>query len=141
MRFIRVKKAIDDTSARLLKEEEDELIHKDFYVENVNTNRLETAKNNREKTKFQAKTEEANEDNEKDKKIEVQLTAQLSNLHNDLHQKLSHTNRSQNLMKLLYATDAAVCLDAAIKYTHILKYDVGEPKDLLNNYKEEANHV
>merc|ERR1719243_299456 len=40
--FTRVKKAIDDMIAQLLKEKEDEIKHKDFCVDDFNTNQLET---------------------------------------------------------------------------------------------------
>merc|ERR1719506_1786968 len=42
--FTRVKKAIDDMVAQLLKEKEDEIKHKDFCVEEFNTNELQTEK-------------------------------------------------------------------------------------------------
>merc|ERR1719498_89137 len=42
--FTRVKKAIDDMAAQLLKEKEDEIKHKDFCVEEFNTNELQTEK-------------------------------------------------------------------------------------------------
>merc|ERR1712166_269528 len=40
--FTRVKKAIDDMVAQLLKEKEDEIKHKDFCVDEFNTNELQT---------------------------------------------------------------------------------------------------
>ena len=40
--FTRVKKAIDDMIAQLLKEKEDEIKHKDFCVDEVNTNQIQT---------------------------------------------------------------------------------------------------
>merc|ERR1719247_2491371 len=46
--FTRVKKAIDDMVAQLLKEKEDEIKHKDFCVEEFNTNELQTEKKERE---------------------------------------------------------------------------------------------
>merc|ERR1711957_1062613 len=42
--FTRVKKAIDDMIAQLLKEKEDEIKHKDFCVDEFNTNQLQTEK-------------------------------------------------------------------------------------------------
>merc|ERR1719174_2732973 len=48
--FTRVKKAIDDMIAQLLKEKEDEIKHKDFCVEEFNTNELQTEKKEREKS-------------------------------------------------------------------------------------------
>merc|ERR1719375_1779009 len=48
--FVRVKKAIDDMIAQLLKEKEDEIKHKDFCVEELNSNQLQTEKKEREKS-------------------------------------------------------------------------------------------
>merc|ERR1711865_219233 len=42
--FTRVKKAIDDMVAQLTKEKEDEIKHKDFCVDEFNTNELQTEK-------------------------------------------------------------------------------------------------
>merc|ERR1712085_237345 len=47
--FTRVKKAIDDMIAQLLKEKEDEIKHKDFCVDEFNTNQLQTEKKERAK--------------------------------------------------------------------------------------------
>jgi len=47
--FVRVKKAIDDMVAQLLKEKADEIKHKDFCVDEFNTNQLQTEKKDREK--------------------------------------------------------------------------------------------
>merc|ERR1712072_965242 len=55
--FTRVKKAIDDMVAQLLKEKEDEIKHKDFCVEEFNSNELSTEKKEREKEDFIAKIE------------------------------------------------------------------------------------
>merc|ERR1719204_2284475 len=56
--FTRVKKAIDDMIAQLLKEKEDEIKHKDFCVEEFNTNELQTEKKDREKEDLIAKIED-----------------------------------------------------------------------------------
>jgi len=56
--FTRVKKAIDDMVAQLLKEKEDEIKHKDFCVEEFNTNELQTDKKEREKADLIAKIED-----------------------------------------------------------------------------------
>jgi len=45
--FTRVKKAIDDMVAQLLKEKEDEIKHKDFCVDEFNSNQLQTEKKER----------------------------------------------------------------------------------------------
>merc|ERR1711930_39481 len=47
--FTRVKKAIDDMIATLLKEKEDEIKHKDFCVKELNENQLQTERKTREK--------------------------------------------------------------------------------------------
>jgi hypothetical protein len=47
--FVKVKKAIDDMVAQLLKEKADEIKHKDFCVEEFNSNQLQTEKKDREK--------------------------------------------------------------------------------------------
>jgi len=47
--FTRVKKAIDDMVAELAKQQEDEVKHKDFCVDEFNTNQLQTEKTERTK--------------------------------------------------------------------------------------------
>merc|ERR1712066_85269 len=56
--FTRVKKAIDDMVAQLLKEKADEIKHKDFCVDEFNTNELQTEKKEREKADLTAKIED-----------------------------------------------------------------------------------
>merc|ERR1712100_136582 len=56
--FTRVKKAIDDMVSQLLKEKEDEIKHKDFCVEEFNTNELQTEKKERAKADLTAKIED-----------------------------------------------------------------------------------
>jgi len=56
--FEKVKKAIDDMVSQLLKEKEDEIKHKDFCVEEFNTNQLQTEKKDREKEDLIAKIED-----------------------------------------------------------------------------------
>merc|ERR1712021_80765 len=56
--FTRVKKAIDDMVAQLTKEKEDEIKHKDFCVEEFNTNELQTEKKERAKADLTAKIED-----------------------------------------------------------------------------------
>jgi len=53
-----VKKAIDDMIAQLLKEKADEIKHKDFCVDEFNTNQLQTEKKEREKQDLIAKIED-----------------------------------------------------------------------------------
>merc|ERR1712087_763126 len=56
--FTRVKKAIDDMIAQLLKEKADEIKHKDFCTDEFNTNQLQTERKEREKQDLLAKIEE-----------------------------------------------------------------------------------
>jgi len=56
--FTRVKKAIDDMIAQLMKEKADEIKHKDFCVDEFNTNQLQTEKKESEKTDLIAKIED-----------------------------------------------------------------------------------
>merc|ERR1740116_151754 len=56
--FVRVKKAIDDMIAQLLQEKADEIKHKDFCVDELNTNQLQTERKEREKSDLIAKIED-----------------------------------------------------------------------------------
>jgi len=56
--FTRVKKAIDDMIAHLLAEKADEIKHKDFCVDELNTNQLQTEKKERTKEDLIAKIED-----------------------------------------------------------------------------------
>merc|ERR1719409_2198883 len=61
--FTRVKKAIDDMVAQLTKEKEDEIKHKDFCVDEFNTNELQTEKKDRAKLDLTAKIEDLDSTN------------------------------------------------------------------------------
>merc|ERR1719297_345616 len=56
--FVRVKKAIDDMVAELLKEKADEIKHKDFCTDEFNTNKLQTERKEREKQDLTGKIAE-----------------------------------------------------------------------------------
>jgi len=56
--FTRVKKAIDDMVAQLLKEKADEIKHKDFCTDEFNTNQLQTEKKERQKEDLLAKIDD-----------------------------------------------------------------------------------
>merc|ERR1712050_536760 len=56
--FTRVKKAIDDMIAQLLKEKADEIKHKDFCTDEFNGNQLQTEKKDREKQDLIAEIED-----------------------------------------------------------------------------------
>jgi len=52
--FTKVKEAIDNMIAQLTKQQADEIKHKDFCVDDFNTNQLQTEKKEREKTDLEA---------------------------------------------------------------------------------------
>merc|ERR1719229_1098242 len=56
--FTKVKKAIDDMIAMLLQEKADEIKHKDFCTDELNTNQLQTEKQTRIKLDLLAKIED-----------------------------------------------------------------------------------
>jgi len=56
--FTAVKKAIDDMIVQLGKEKEDEIKHKDFCVDEMTANQLETEKKDRERQDLEAKIED-----------------------------------------------------------------------------------
>merc|ERR1719460_2632982 len=53
--FTKVKKAIDDMVAQLMKQKEDEIKHKDWCVDEMNTNERTTEMKNRDKDDLNAK--------------------------------------------------------------------------------------
>merc|ERR1719265_2104641 len=53
--FVKVKKAIDDMVAELMKQKEDEIKHKDWCVDEMNTNERTTEMKNRDKDDLNAK--------------------------------------------------------------------------------------
>ena len=56
--FTRVKKAIDDMVAELMKQKEDEIKHKDFCTDEFNTNQLQTEEKKRDEADLTAKIED-----------------------------------------------------------------------------------
>merc|ERR1719387_934600 len=56
--FTKVKKAIDDMVAQLLKDKEDEIKHRDYCIDGLNENEKETAKNEHEKKNVIQKIED-----------------------------------------------------------------------------------
>merc|ERR1712072_420571 len=78
--FTRVKKAIDDMVAQLLKEKEDEIKHKDFCVDEFNTNELQTEKKEREKQDLTATIEDLDSTIEQLTKAIDQLKAEVAEM-------------------------------------------------------------
>merc|ERR1719181_896296 len=56
--FTKVKKAIDDMIAALLQEKADEIKHKDFCVDELDKNQLETEEKERQKSDLEALIED-----------------------------------------------------------------------------------
>jgi len=56
--FTKVKQAIDDMIAELTKEQADEVKHKDFCIDELNTNQLQTEKQERAKVELEATIED-----------------------------------------------------------------------------------
>jgi len=83
--FVLVKKAIDDMVAALLKEKADEIKHKDFCVDEFNTNQLQTEKKDREKEDLIAKIED--------------LEMTIKTLTSDINRLKSEINEMQVQMK------------------------------------------
>jgi len=83
--FVKVKKAIDDMIAALLEEKADEIKHKDFCVDELNTNQLETETKEREKSDQIAKIDD--------------LTNTITTLTNDIATLKSEISETQVQMK------------------------------------------
>merc|ERR1719201_260700 len=56
--FVKVKKAIDDMIAELMKQKKDEIKHRDYCIENLNSNEADTERKDREKTDLLALIDE-----------------------------------------------------------------------------------
>jgi len=78
--FTRVKKAIDDMVAQLLKEKDDEIKHKDFCTDEFNQNQLQTEKKDREKRDLLAKIEDLSMMIESLSKAIAELKSQISEM-------------------------------------------------------------
>jgi len=82
--FTRVKKAIDDMIATLLKEKEDEIKHKDFCVEEFNSNELETQKKEATKEDLTATIEDLDHTIEELTKAIDELKAEIAEMQTQL---------------------------------------------------------
>merc|ERR1719191_2340061 len=84
MLVTKVKKAIDDMIAALLQEKADEIKQKDFCIDELNTNQLQTEKKEREKADLEAKIADL-EQIIKDLTAEIEtLTTEISDLKVDM---------------------------------------------------------
>merc|ERR1719453_2106374 len=79
--FTKVKKAIDDMIAELLKQKEDEIKQKDFCIDAMNTNEAETNKNTRIKTDLETLIEDLTMKIEELAKAIATLKAEIGELH------------------------------------------------------------
>merc|ERR1719247_120748 len=75
--FTKVKQAIDDMIAELVKEQADEVKHKDFCIEELNTNQLQTEKKEREKKELEATIDDLKTEIETLTKELKELNAQI----------------------------------------------------------------
>merc|ERR550514_2646418 len=75
--FTKVKQAIDDMIAELVKEQADEVKHKDFCIEELNTNQMQTEKAEREKKELEATVEDLKAEIETLTKELKELNAQI----------------------------------------------------------------
>merc|ERR1719201_3033534 len=75
--FTKVKQAIDDMIAELVKEQADEVKHKDFCIEELNTNQMQTEKAEREKKELEATVEDLKAEIESLTKELKELNAQI----------------------------------------------------------------
>merc|ERR1719146_520286 len=78
--FTKVKKSISDMIDTLAKEQEDEVKHKDFCVEEINTNEKETQDKEQEKNSLEAKIEDLSENIAKLKAKIAELKATIADL-------------------------------------------------------------
>jgi len=78
--FTKVKKAIDDLIAQLLQDKADEIKHKDYCTEELNTNQLQTEEHERQKTDLQSKIEDLTMNIEELAKAIANLKAEVGDL-------------------------------------------------------------
>jgi len=78
--FVKVKKSIQDMVDKLVKEKEDEIAHKDFCVEELNTNGKETQDKNQEKSTLEANIADLTEKMASLTKEVAALKAEISSL-------------------------------------------------------------
>merc|ERR1719386_322845 len=83
--FEKVKQAIDDMIAELLKQKEDEIAQKDFCIEGFNTNEAATTEKTREKTDLETLIED--------------LTMQIDELHKAIETLKAEISEMQVQMK------------------------------------------
>merc|ERR1712032_1567863 len=128
--FTRVKKAIDDLIAELLKEKEDELKHKDFCVDELNTNQLQTEKKEREKLDLIARIEDLEMTIEQLTKAIETLKAEISEMQVQLKRAGEDRERENKEFQMTVADQRETqrLLQAAL---NVLAEFYGEPKSFL----------
>merc|ERR1719313_2833256 len=129
--FTKVKQAIDDMIAELVKEQADEVKHKDFCIEELNTNQLQTEKKEREKVELEATIE--------DLKAEIEtLTKELKELkadiaENQLQMKRAGEDREiENKEFQLIVADQRATIKLLTGALHALKSYYGFVQDSIS---------
>merc|ERR1719324_1517918 len=85
--FTKVKQAIDDMISALVKEKEDEIKHKDFCVDELNQNELQTEKKDREKTDLETLVDDL-------KMTIAKLTKEIAGLEADISETQVNLKRA-----------------------------------------------
>jgi len=134
--FTRVKKAIDDLIAELLKEKEDELKHKDFCVDELNTNQLQTEKKEREKLDLIARIEDLEMTIEQLTKAIETLKAEISEMQVQLKRAGEDREKENKQFQMTVADqrETAKLLQVALR---ILESFYGKKKEAALVQKQE----
>jgi len=93
--FTKVKKAIDDLISQLLQDKADEIKHKDFCTDELNTNQLQTEEKDRQKSDLEAKIEDLTMNIEALAKAIANLKAEIGDLQVQL-KRAGEDRESQN---------------------------------------------
>merc|ERR1719379_3068945 len=130
--FTKVKAAIDDMIATLMKEQADEVKHKDFCIDELNTNQLQTEKNQRQKVELEATIE--------DLKAEIaSLTKEIKELKADIAENKLQMKRAgedreiENKDFQLIVADQRATIKLLTGALHALKSYYGFVQDSIPN--------
>jgi len=105
--FTKVKKSIQDMIDTLAKEQEDEVKHKDFCVEEINTNEKDTQTKEQEKSTLEAKIEDLAEQIAKLKKTIAELKATIADLQVQLKRAGEDRNKENSEFQVTVADQRA----------------------------------
>merc|ERR1719388_682574 len=129
--FTKVKKAIDDMIATLTKEQADEVKHKDFCNDELNTNQLQTEKKEREKVTLEATIEDLKAEIETLTKEIKELKADIAE--NQLQMKRAGEDREiENKDFQLIVADQRATIKLPTGALHALKSYYGFVQDSIS---------